>query len=199
MTNNDTLENRIIEIARKEFVKNGYDCTSMSDIATQVGINRPTLHYYFRTKEKLFQALFKDIVKNIAPEIIPSMISEKTFFEKLSLIIDGYITVFTATPDIPYFIINEIRREPEHLLATAKELQLDQYIKLMEQTLLDEIAAGKLRPVETSIVFTTFYGLISYPFIAGNLIKAIFNYDEVDFLQRWKQNVLSQMKALLCY
>ena len=48
--NNENLETKIIEVAKQQFIENGFAETSMSDIAAKVGINRPGLHYYFRTK-----------------------------------------------------------------------------------------------------------------------------------------------------
>ena len=59
----ENIESRIIEAAKQEFIKKGFEQTSMSDIAAVVGINRPTLHYYFRTKDKMFQAVFLDRCK----------------------------------------------------------------------------------------------------------------------------------------
>lgn len=56
-TENNDMESRIVEVARETFMENGYVETSMSEIATRVGISRPALHYYFRTKDKMFQAV----------------------------------------------------------------------------------------------------------------------------------------------
>ena len=66
---NNKIEENIINAARTEFVKHGYECTSMSEIAARAGINRPTLHYYFRTKEKMFQAVFGDIIETFIPDM----------------------------------------------------------------------------------------------------------------------------------
>ena len=60
--NNEDLEKKIIEAAKELFIENGFAETSMSDIAAKVGINRPALHYYFRTKDKMFQAVFGNII-----------------------------------------------------------------------------------------------------------------------------------------
>lgn len=65
----ENIESRIIEAAKQEFIKKGFEQTSMSDIAAVVGINRPTLHYYFRTKDKMFQAVFASIVAKFLPHI----------------------------------------------------------------------------------------------------------------------------------
>ena len=50
-----TMEQKIIQAARETFLKKGYKETNMSDIAAAVGLTRPAMHYYFRTKERLFQ------------------------------------------------------------------------------------------------------------------------------------------------
>ena len=63
------LEERIIRVARSLFIERGFAETSMSDIAATVGINRPVLHYYFRTKSRMFQAVFGDIVQSIVPTV----------------------------------------------------------------------------------------------------------------------------------
>ena len=47
------LEARILEVAKTLFVEKGFAETSMSEIAGVVGINRPALHYYFRTKSRM--------------------------------------------------------------------------------------------------------------------------------------------------
>ena len=64
-----SVEDRIIEAARKTFIEKGFAQTSMSDIAEAAGINRPTLHYYFRTKDIMFQAVYGGILKSILPKI----------------------------------------------------------------------------------------------------------------------------------
>ena len=198
---NDTLENKIIETARQQFIKKGYECTSMSDIAALAGINRPTLHYYFRTKEKMFQAVFGDIIKTLIPQIQSICANELPFLDKLALLLDEYINLFTQNPDIPYFLLNEIQRDTEHLLAVASALHIDQYIKILQQNVLEEMEAKKIRKIEPQFIVLTFYSLVTGPFLSKNLIKLLFFEDQgqyIEFLQKWKQHILSQMRAMLC-
>ena len=68
-TENNELEYQIIETAKQLFIEKGFVETSMSDIAAKVGINRPTLHYYFRTKDRMFQAVFGSIVMSLLPKV----------------------------------------------------------------------------------------------------------------------------------
>ena len=69
MENNENLEDRIVDVAKDVFLENGFEMTSMSDIAAKVGINRPTLHYYFRTKERMFRAVLAPIFETFMPKV----------------------------------------------------------------------------------------------------------------------------------
>ena len=66
--NNDNLEQKIIDTAREIFIEKGFTDTSMSEIAAKVGMNRPGIHYYFRTKDRMFQAVFGNIVLSFIPK-----------------------------------------------------------------------------------------------------------------------------------
>ncbi len=197
---NETLENRIIEAARQQFIKKGYECTSMSDIAALAGINRPTLHYYFRTKEKMFQAVFGDILKTLIPQIQNILTNEQPFLDKLSILLDMYFSLFTQNPEIPYFILNEIQRDPEHLVSVALALHIDQYAQIIQQNIQAEMKAKKLRTVELQFIAMTFYSLLICPFLIQKLLKLLLYKDPekyAEFLQNWKRHILSQMGALL--
>ena len=60
-------EQRIFEAARVIFIRKGMSDARMQEIADEAGINKSLLHYYFRTKEKLFDAVFKEAFSQMAP------------------------------------------------------------------------------------------------------------------------------------
>ncbi|WP_418459542.1 TetR/AcrR family transcriptional regulator, partial [Bacteroides sp.] len=107
-TENNELEYQIIETAKQLFIEKGFVETSMSDIAAKVGINRPTLHYYFRTKDRMFQAVFGSIVMSLLPKVQEIIQQELPFIDRVSRRLDKYISLFTENPDIPKFICGEI-------------------------------------------------------------------------------------------
>ena len=122
--------------------------------------------------------------------------------ERLSMILDEYIELFTSNPCLPRFICGEIQRDVKHLLATAKELQFGDALSQVKDSILTAMEDGKLKKVPIHIVFLTVYSLLSYPFLAKNLIVSLFLEDEAafaDFLQEWKQNIINQLQNLLCY
>ena len=201
-TEYNDLERQIIDTAQQIFIEKGFAGTSMSDIAATVGINRPTLHYYFRTKDKMFKAVFSSIVMSLMPKIHDIIRLDISFVDRMGMILDEYIELFTKAPYLPKFICGEIQRDVNHLLEAAKELQFDAALSLVKDTLLKEMEAGKIKKVPLPMVFLTFYSLLTYPFLVRNLITTLFLDNEEDFtsfLQEWKQHIITELTNLLSY
>ena len=88
--NNDNLEQKIIDTAREIFIEKGFTDTSMSEIAAKVGMNRPGIHYYFRTKDRMFQAVFGNIVLSFIPQIKDIIQNkEKLISQRIREIVDA--------------------------------------------------------------------------------------------------------------
>ena len=199
-TEYNDLERQIIEPAHQLFIEKGFAGTSMSDIAATVGINRPTLHYYFRTKDKMFKAVFGSIVISLMPKIHDIIKLDIPFVDRMGMVLDEYIELFTKEPYLPKFICGEIQRDVNHLLEAAKELQFEAALSLVKDTLLAEMEAGKIKKVPLPMVFLTFYSLLTYPFLVRNLITTLFLDNEEDFtsfLQEWKQHIITELTNLL--
>lgn len=197
----ENIESRIIEAAKQEFIKNGYVETSMSDIAAAAGINRPTLHYYFRTKEKMFQAVFASIVGAFLPHIDLIFSKPHPFEKKLEEIIDIYISTFSKNPLLPKFIIGEIHRDANHLIDTFYSIGLNKYLQHIGEALEQEMGKGHLKREPLHLVFMTFYSQLAFPFLSKPLTKSLFfheNDEEFEqFLQMWKKHIIAQILFLL--
>ena len=187
--------------AEKLFLEKGFDATSMSDIALCAGINRPTLHYYFRTKDKMFREVLARIVLSFVPriyEIVAS--SDKPVAERVSQVADAYIAVFTAKPCLPLFMAREIQRDFDFLVKMLRQEQIDRYVHKIIRALQTEMDEGKLKKVPLRTLFYTFYGLLVFPFLSRRLTEALL-LDEgesfADMLAGWKQQVVAQVCALL--
>ena len=119
------MENKIIDTARIVFIEKGYAETSMSEIAARVGINRPALHYYFRTKDKMFQAVFGSIVSSVIPKVFEALTHrEKSIAQRVGGIIDAYYTLFLENPRLPMFMLRELNRDPDLLIKTIQQLNV---------------------------------------------------------------------------
>ena len=194
------MESRIVEAAGQLFVEKGFEETSMSDIAASVGINRTALHYYFRTKEKMFQAVFGDLIQEFLPRMQVIFMEDKPLMEKIGRVIDTYFEIFRENPFLPKFILSEIQRDVDQLLDVGRKKHIDQYLHAIEMVLLAEIQAGNIKPVPMPVVMVTFFSQLTFPFLAKNLVISLFYNTEAEyqsFLNDWKQIILRQMENLM--
>lgn len=199
MQTND-LEIKIISTAREMFIRKGYVETNMSDIAAALGINRPTLHYYFRTKEKMFDAVFGDILKAFVDKIRIILHTDTPILERLSRIIDAYFVQFTDNPDLPLFLLREIQRDSKGLVRAVFAGNVEQLLKDVRNEYRNAIAKGEIADVPFSTFAMTFYGLISFPFLSRSVLHEMVVFHEAnqeDFLASWKTHILSQISYLL--
>jgi AcrR family transcriptional regulator len=112
-TDSISTESKILAAAKDQFIRNGLDGTSMQSIADAAGINKSLLHYYYRTKQNLFEAVFRYAIKKFVPRVLDSMITGKTIFERVRMIISQYLDMLDENPFIPMFVLHEIHRNPQ--------------------------------------------------------------------------------------
>lgn len=195
------LEARIVDAARQLFIERGFVGTSMSDIASRAGINRPTLHYYFRTKERMFDAVFGGIVGTLVPRVKDIVLQpDRPIGERVASVVDAYYDVFGANPGLPMFIVREMHRDFDGVVRTIMELRLGQYIESVRQGLQGEMDSGRLRKVPMRYLFLTFYSMLAMPFVAGNLCRTVLLDDGetfADLLAGWKPYIVDAMERLL--
>ena len=200
-TEHSDLEQQIIKTAQQLFIEKGFVETSMSDIAAKVGINRPGLHYYFRTKERMFQAVFGEIVLFLLPKIQDIVLQkDKPVTERVGGVIDAYFEVFSENPRLPLFVMRESNRDVNHLINTLADLRLERNFLEIARSLQDEMDSGRLKPVPLRFVFFTFYSLLIMPFVMKDLCASLFlekgeSFEEM--FARWKPYIVMQMDNLL--
>lgn len=193
-------EQRIIETAKSVFIEKGYAETSMSDIAAKAGINRPALHYYFRTKDKMFEAVFADLVLSFIPSIQEVIFCDAPLEERIAKVTDIYFDTMLSNPSLPMFAVREVQRDAAHMVATAKKLETGVYMEKIRDHLLWEMEQGRIKPIPVSHIFYTFYGLLFTPFISRPITEMAFSPSEFAFserIQEWKHQVVKLMVQLL--
>lgn len=199
--NNNSTEQQIILAAKQVFIEKGYAETNMSDIAVKAGINRSGLHYYFRTKEKMFDAVFAGIVMSFIPKIHDIVLQDDSIGNRVSKIVDVYFDLFRREPRLPMFISKEIQRDAMHLFNTGNKLGIYQYAMKIKFSLEAEMRKGNIKQVPVEFVLYTFYGMIVMPFVTRPLADVISgkgrNCDFDDKLAKWKIYVVRQLEYML--
>ncbi|MEJ0102141.1 MAG: TetR/AcrR family transcriptional regulator [Bacteroidota bacterium] len=108
----ETTEERILEAARKVFVRKGMTGARMQEIADEAGINKALLHYYFRNKEMLFDTIFRQAAQKLFPQLNIIFESDMPLFEKIETFVATYIDVMLENPYLPMFVLGEINQDP---------------------------------------------------------------------------------------
>lgn len=184
-----STEEKIYEAARKIFIIKGMEGARMQEIADEAGMNKALLHYYFRSKENLFKAVFKDIFTKFFDKVRFSLLSDAPAKEKLIFFTENYIDMIRANPYIPQFIINEINRDPKVLksLMFDSGVEPEKLLEMFENLRSDKNSLNiDMRHIVVSIL-----GMLIFPFAARPLLQMIYftdNREEYDrFLDERKE------------
>ena len=168
-----STEEKIKAAAYKLFTQKGYAGTRTRDIAEEAGINLALLNYYFRSKEKLFDLIMADNMKQFVFGILAVIHDEKTTYEeKITLIVNAYIDMLIIQPDMPIFVLSEIRYDPSGLI---ERMTLDSsimnscFIKQLKQAM----DAGEIAVLNPIHILMNILGLTIFPFIGSPILKKI--------------------------
>jgi AcrR family transcriptional regulator len=162
-------ESLILDAARKVFLENGFDGTTMQKISDEAGINKALLHYYFRSKDRLFEAVFIEAFSRMIPNLMKIFASEAEFTDKIRGFIDTYITALQQYPQIPLFILHELHRNPDRIieLIHSTGMNPDFVINIIRQ----EIKNGKISAIDPYQLMVNMLALCIFPFAARPMVQ----------------------------
>ena len=109
-------EQKILDAAEAIFHEKGFDGARMQEIADQASINKGLLHYYFKSKDALFDAIFNVAVKRMSGNINSILQMEISLEEKIDLIIDSYMNLLLRNSSLPRFVITEINKDSDRFI-----------------------------------------------------------------------------------
>lgn len=190
-TGGDSTEQRIFDAAREVFVQKGLDAAKMQEIADRAGINKALLHYYYRSKDKLYEMVVRSVMNRAIPVIRDMMESDAPLEEKIRQFISFYIDLISTNTFIPVFIINEINKRPDHFFEEILPKDLPKPAVFFDQVEA-AISQGIFRPVKPQHLLINIISLCIFPFVARPMIRAIMgmNKQELDiFIQERKEEV----------
>lgn len=193
-------EEKIIQVAKELFIKNGYEKTSMSEIAERLEMNRPTLYYYFRTKEKMFQAVAGSLFQLVIPNAKSIVISDLPFFEKIEKVITCYMDALKKNPDFIYFIFTECRRDLNKVKEIISTQDIVPYLFDFSRIARAEMDSGRIKNVPIELLGLQLISQIIFPFLMRPIVvEVLFEKEEYfnDFLDMWKGHIMNEIKSML--
>lgn len=158
-------EEKIIEAARKVFTQKGYAATRTRDIAEEAGINLALLNYYFRSKEKLFQLIMAEKLQQLFSVVIPIVNNDElSLEEKLDALVQNYIDLLVDNPDLPLFVMSEIKVNP----ASFKEKV--QIKKILQNSSLVRQLRERRPETEPVHFIASLLGMVIFPFVGKQIL-----------------------------
>jgi len=193
MADNDKqTEEKIFEAATEVFVEKGMDGTRMQHIADRAGINKSLLHYYYRTKDRLFEAVFEKIADQMFRKFAPVFDENLSLEEKIRFFYREHIEFLKKNPRLPSFILNEINRNPERIRKLLKNIDIDKLWKTIENQHKDELKKYNIDRKKIPQLMTSIASLSVFPFAARGIFEVIFEKTGTsfnDYLEERKEYV----------
>lgn len=193
-------EERIKAAARKVFHQKGYAATRTRDIAEEAGINHAMVNYYFRSKEKLFGIVMTETMGQFFKGVGVILNDESTSLEKkIEQVVANYIDLLLEEPDLPTFIFNEVRPNPQFFVEQSSIREVLTNSALTRQY-AEAVARGEISEPNLMHAILNVIGLVIFPFVAKPILSAITNLPEEQYkalmLQR-KEQIPQWIKAML--
>lgn len=199
-----STEERILEAAVREFMAKGYAGARTAAIAEAAGVTHAMLHYYFRTKDKLFDRIIESKIVTLRDIMLASLGDPSVpLFDKIRTAIEKHQDFIATNPDLPRFMINEVLSRPERIPMVIE--QLKRHTPLVVESLqrqIDEYAAkGLCRKVDAGMLMLDIVSLNIFPFSAKPMVNALLGgmmEDMEAFVEaRRKENLETIMRKIM--
>jgi len=180
----ENTEEKILDAANDVFEKKGYDGAKMQEIADKAGINKALLHYYFRSKDKLFEMVFAMAFNKLTKQVEFLFDADMCIEDKITVFVDKHADFLSKNRHLPLFIVNEVNRRPEMFVNIFSKLyQKDDRLKKILAQIEKEKKAGRMKDVDPRQIMINLVSMNVFPFAAKPLVKGLFNMNEKEFEQ----------------
>lgn len=181
-------EQRILDAAHTVFMKTGTAGARMQEIAREAGVNSALLHYYFRSKDRLAEAVFHRAAGQLLPAVAGVLASDRPLAEKVRAIVEIELDRLSRTPYLPAYIISELAHHPEritHFISALTGSQPDalgrRLLRVVGGQIDEEVRARRMRPIAPEQFLVNLLSLCIFPFAARPMISAMMGLDDKAF------------------
>ncbi len=182
MTDNDRqTDEKIFESATDVFLEKGMDGARMQDIADHAGINKSLLHYYYRTKDHLFNAVFEKIAGQMFKKFAPVFDEKLSLEEKIRFFYREHIAFLQKNPRLPAFLINELHRNPERIKKLIQGIDINKIWSTLESQHKEDLAKYNITRESIPQLMTSIAAMSVFPFLAKPIVSSLMERMGYDF------------------
>lgn len=179
---------RILDAAHTVLFRRGTAGARMQEIADEAGVNKALLHYYFRNKEQLSDAVFGRAIARLLPPLLALIGSDASLEEKVEGAIHHYLDTLSDSPYLPGYVLGELHHHPERirrLIAGATGAPADGFARAalarLGAQIEERVRAGTMRPVDPLQLAVSIVSGCLFPFAARPMLGVAFGLDEEGF------------------
>jgi len=174
----------IIKAAAKNlFFKKGDIHATTQDIADEARVNRALIHYYFSSREQLFEVILNDAYQNITKRLEKAISSDSSFEEKIENFVSSYIDEAIEFPFMESFIASEFNRYSEVHFSFITNPTITSVMEGFFTELLIEMEKGTIPSMPPEQFLINITSMCSFPLITRPLIQRTFNMDDKAYLE----------------
>lgn len=192
-------EERILSAAHRVFVQRGTAGARMQQIADAAGVNKALLHYYFRSKERLAEAVFLRSARMLFPTMMRVLASDLPLREKLEQAVRTELALLEEHPFLPGYILSELQYRPDRLPALLEQAgvpkeQRRRVLAGLKESIDVEVKAGRMRPTRPDQLLLVLMALIVFPHVAAPMLQAVMglNNAQREELLAWRARELGE-------
>jgi len=180
MNYNKDTSKKILDSAFDVFGEKGFNGARMQAIADKAGINKALLHYYYKSKDALFELIIKKAFNLLLPKVLKVFKEEDDIFTTIENFVDLYISLVQKHPQIPGFVIYEISNNPERFIKLLENSKIN--IDKIKARLSLEMGNGTIIKMAPEQLIVNIISLIVFPFVAKPLVTYLaFNGDKKSY------------------
>jgi len=182
-------ESRILDAAHAVFMRRGTAGARMTEIAREAGVNHALVHYYFRSKQRLAEAVFRRAIGQFFPLMIGVLTSEAPVEEKVRRVAAAQIDMLLRNRYLPAYLIAELNHYPERaeqlvgsMAGTTPSSLRERLFGTLGKQLEEGARDGTLKPITPQAFVLNLVSMVVYPFAARPLVLAILGQDDASFV-----------------
>jgi AcrR family transcriptional regulator len=195
----------ILNVAERLFAEEGFDGTSVRDIAKKANINIAMISYYFGSKEKLLEALVINRIGAMKLRLENLLQEDSTPIEKIDKLVVYYINQINANRSIYQILHFELSTKKREINTDAFTEVKKSNLKIMESIVKEGQLQGIFQPnINIALISPTIIGSLIYFHMNKPLYVDLFDLKTDEAYEEYIETTLTQhiqktIKALLLY
>lgn len=193
-------EELILQAAEKEFLEKGYSGAKTTAIAEAAGVTHAMFHYYFRTKDKLFEKIVAEKMEQLKDLMFAAIGNpELPLKDRIIQGVESHFDFIATNPLLPRFLFNELYLNRDRIEGSKGRLIgiANSCINDLQSAIDNEAARGGCRKAEARMVLLDIISLNIFPFIVEPVLNGILASTNESFESLLEKRKKENVKTIL--